>query len=101
MAKRKINKTQIVKKALANDSKASPKEISKKLAKKGITVSPNYVSNIKTTSKKKTKKKGRPKKVAATDKISLASLVEVKKLANRLGGIDKAQEALNALAKLQ
>ena len=37
----------------------------------------------------------------ASDKIALSSLIQAKKLVEQLGGIEKAKEALAALAKLQ
>ena len=47
------------------------------------------------------KKKRRGRKPAAADTISVASLVGAKKLADQLGGVDKAKAALEALGKLQ
>ena len=99
MAKRKVNKAQLIKDALAANPKATPIEIAKSLKKHGITA--NYVSNIKFTKKKK---RGRPpaKKSATTsDKISLGALVKAKKLADELGGVDKAKSLLDAVAKLR
>ena len=45
MAKRKINKTQLIKDAIVAAPEAKPKEIAAKLKKYGITAT--YVSNIK------------------------------------------------------
>jgi len=41
---------------------------------------------------------GKPKRRAKGN--TLSALVEAKKLADKLGGVDKAREALDALAKL-
>ncbi|HUG68910.1 MAG TPA: hypothetical protein VMM76_14270 [Pirellulaceae bacterium] len=45
MAKRKINKTQLIKDAIVATPEAKPKEIAAKLKKYGITAT--YVSNVK------------------------------------------------------
>ena len=51
------------------------------------------------------KKKARRKKKAAVakkpdDRVSMAALLEAKKLAAKVGSLEKAKEAINALAKL-
>jgi hypothetical protein len=102
MAKKKVNKAQLIKDAMAASPKASPAEIAKSLKKHGITAA--YVSNVKSTaSPKKKKKRGRPaaKKSTTSDKLSLGALVKAKKLADELGGVDKAKSLLDAVAKLR
>ena len=101
MAKRKVNKAKLIKDALAANPEASPVEIAKSLKKHGITA--NYVSNVKFSMRPK-RKRGRPagKKSATTsDKVSLGDLVKAKKLADELGGVDKAKSLLDAVAKLR
>jgi len=109
MAKRKVNKTQAVRDFLAENPDATTKDVVAAMNKQRITVSPNYVSTIKTNMKAKgkgkkkvaAKKKAAPKKQeAADDKISLSALKEAKKLAERLGGIEQAKQAISALAQL-
>ena len=110
MAKKKsrgVNKSKAIKEALAAKPEASTKEIADALTSQGIPVTPTYVANVKSTLKKKP---GRPKgKRQATrgpgaksvsDSVSLASLVQAKKLAAQLGGVEKARDLLAALAKL-
>ena len=110
MAKTQVNKTQLIKDALAKNPKASPIEIAEGLKKHGISA--QYVSTVKsslkakkptkTAKKKVAKKKVAKKKVAKkSDKVSLGDLVKASRLAEELGGVDKAQEMLNALAKLK
>ena len=105
MAKQKVNKTQLIKDALAKNPKASPIEIAEGLKKHGISA--QYVSTVKSSLKAKkptktAKKKVAKKKVAKkSDKVSLGDLVKASRLAEELGGVDKAQEMLNALAKLK
>ncbi len=100
MAKKTVNKAQLIKDALAADPKATPVEIAKSLKKHGITA--NYVSNVKSVgSPKKKKKRGRPAATTSSDKVSLGDLVRAKKLADGLGGVDKAKSLLDAVAKLR
>ena len=105
MAKTQVNKTQLIKDALAKNPKASPIEIAEGLKKHGISA--QYVSTVKSSLKAKKPTKTAKKKVAKktvakkSDKVSLGDLVKASKLAEELGGVDKAQEMLNALAKLK
>ena len=74
------------------------------------SLSAAYVSNFKSVNKvgKKTKE-GAPRKAmwgrrgprnGGADNISMSSLVKTKKLADELGGVEKANAMLDALAKL-
>ncbi len=125
--KAKINKTQLIEKALAASPGKGPKEISEALTAKGVDVSPAYVSTIKTNLKAKTaaptataptatapkkeatKKKGgvkkkttkkRASKAAATSDITYEQLCMAKEMTRQLGGAEKAKEALAALSQL-
>ena len=105
MAKRKRarggpNKSDAIRDYLAKNKDAKPKEIIEALAKQGIKVSQALVGNVKFTSGKKTvkakKKAGRPPRADLT----AADLLEAKRLADQLGGISKAKQALETLEKL-
>jgi len=110
MAKKKpkVNKTQVIRDYLAENPDTAPKEVAATLSKQGLSVTANYVSTIKTNMKAKgkgkkkvaAKKKAAPKKKAADAKILLSALMEAKKLAAKLGGIEQAKQAINALAQL-
>jgi hypothetical protein len=125
-----VNRTQAIKDYLAQNPDAMPKATAEDLQKQGVEVSAQHVSAVKHSLKKEAeaapamappeeptpaerapRKKVRRKKVrrkkkvaaepqAADDKISLSALKEAKKLAERLGGIEQAKEALSALAQL-
>ena len=104
----KKTKTQLIKDALAANPQAAPAEIAKQLAKHKVTA--GYVSTIKSSmgGKKKSatktgKKPGakKPATKAVSDKVSLSDLVKASKLADELGGVDKARELLNAVAKIK
>jgi hypothetical protein len=82
---------------------AGPKEISEALAEDGIRVTPGFVSTVLSNERRKGRK-GRRKggrngrKAARGD--SYANLVHAKRMSDRMGGIESARRALNALAKL-
>jgi hypothetical protein len=109
MAKKKTaNKSQAIRDYLATNPKAAATEIVAALAKMGIKVSPGLASNVKFTSQSKRKKKAgektvvkrrRPGKRSATE-LSLDDLLAAKQLANQLGGIGEARQALDTLEKL-
>ena len=64
-------------------------------------MAPNYVSTIKSSMKAKPRKKVVRKKKAATgDKISMSALLQAKKLAAKLGSVEKAKQAITALSQL-
>jgi hypothetical protein len=92
---------------------AGPTEIATALTKDGTRVTPQFVSTVLSNAKRKGGKRGRrrmarrgrPAAARATSTGNdnndlLQNLVQAKKLADRLGGIDKAREALDVLAKL-
>jgi hypothetical protein len=98
-----VNKTQAVKDLLAVNAAATPKEISKELASKGIDASPGYVSTIKSKLKRSRggRRKGKKGRAGgASDKISINSLIETKKFAEKIGGVGKLKAAIDALSKL-
>jgi hypothetical protein len=76
------------------------------LQKKGVKVTPGYISVIKSSAKKQAAKKtpakqsGRASKVAAASAVSFDSLLMAKQLARELGGIENAKRALDALEEL-
>lgn len=86
MAKRR-NKAAKIRSILANRPDASAKEVVAALAKQRVRVTPQQVYNVKTTTAK-------PKA------DGYASLVKAKRLADAMGGVEKARAALAVLAKL-
>ncbi|QDT67349.1 hypothetical protein MalM25_02460 [Planctomycetes bacterium MalM25] len=114
MAKKKAggpNKSQAIRDYLKNKPDAGPTEIVKELKKKGMTLTPALVSNVKAAmlGKKpgKKKRRGKPgpkpgsKRVASiSDKVSLSSLIEAREFVDKVGGVDQAQALLKALGKL-
>lgn len=98
-------KSQAIRDQLSANPTAMPKEIIAVLKKMGMSVSSQMVSTLRSKMSGGTKKRRRRKKAVAARQngqmILLSDLIETKKLADRLGGLEKAQEAVAALAKLQ
>jgi hypothetical protein len=110
MAKKKVpeetvNKSQAIRDFAEAHPKAGPKETAAALGEQGIDVSAAFVSTVKTQAKKKRKGRGRKKVVGrakpAGHTFDASTLVQAKKLAEQMGGIEKAKAALAVLAKLQ
>jgi hypothetical protein len=118
--KRANTKSGAIRAFLKRKPEAGPTEIANALKKRGINISPAHVSNVKAGLKKTAESNGashagngevavtngrqpgrRGRKPAPRDVVSLGSLLEARKFAERVGGVDKASELLDALAKLQ
>ena len=89
----------------AQGAAARPKDVIAALKAKGMKVASAQVSNIKAKLGSGKAKRGRKPGAAhsahsANGMVSLEVLLEAKKLAERLGGVDAARKALEALSKL-
>jgi hypothetical protein len=98
------NKSVAIRDYKAAHDDAGPKAIAEALGKDGIKVTPAFVSTVLSNDKRKSGKGKRGKRggrrgAPRADK-GLASLIQAKKLAEQMGGIEPARKALNALAKL-
>ena len=105
-AEPKVNKSQAIRDYLTNNRRAKPKQIADDLKEQlGIVVSTQMVSTIKS---KFRKGKGRKKNVAAAapsaarkaNSLTAKELFAIKDWAEKLGGVRRAQEALETLLKL-
>ena len=109
MAKRKVNKSAEIRSYLKGNPTAKPKQVSVALKKRGIDASPAYISALRSTDKARNGHQ-RPtpsRRLVSTRSASqsalaqaMPSLMHAKRLVDQLGSIDKAREALDALAKL-
>jgi hypothetical protein len=90
MAKRRHNKSKMIREMLAEKPDATAKEIIDALAAKRVKVSPAYIYILKS-------KTGKPKPAALN---GIEALVKAKKMSDQLGGVNKARELLALLAKL-
>lgn len=104
-----VNKTEAILKYVADNPKKPPREVAADLTAQGVPVSAAYVSNVKSGGRRKKKKSrgvGRPRKsvggASGGNSLSVAvdSLIRAKRLADQLGGIEKAKQAMDALARL-
>ena len=103
MARKKVNKTQLIKEAMSATPEATPKEIAATLKKYGITAT--YVSNVKGMMNAKPKKRGRPKgspsksvgrPAATTDTLDAAL-----KFVEQCGGLKAAKAAIEKIERIK
>ncbi|MCM2374026.1 hypothetical protein [Aporhodopirellula aestuarii] len=118
MAKKKsdgVNKSQAIRDYYAANPKAKPMEVAEAMKAQGINVTAQFVSTVKSNSKKSKTTRGRasakksvakkPAKRAtraskATSEVSLDSLLNAKKLVEEMGGVEGARNALSVLEQL-
>lgn len=105
MAKKRgdVNVSQKIRDYAAENNTSKPKLVCAGLAKEGIKTSPQYVSMILSKARAGKGKPDRRKGTAGGSKLSgniLGKLVMAEKMAKKMGGIDNARAALDALAKL-
>ena len=118
MAKKiaEVNKSAEIRTYMKQNPKAKPRDVVQALKDKGINVSAQFVSTVKTNSKKGTgtKRRGRPvgsgKKTTVTrrsvsttksaDQISVGSLLKLKDVIKEIGSIEETKAALATLEQL-
>ena len=98
------NKSVAIREYKASHGDAGPKAIAEALGKDGIKVTPAFVSTVLSNDRRKSGKRRRRRRRGAAgaprrDK-ALANLMQAKRLAEQMGGIEPARRALNSLAKL-
>jgi hypothetical protein len=105
MAKRRVNKAAKIREALAANPQASVKEIIALLAAQRVkVVSPQVyairakMGSAEVTSAPADSSPAKPKAKKKTDQF--AALIQAKKLADAMGGVDKARAALDILAQI-
>ena len=96
-------KAQAIRAALEKTPEASAQEIVASVKEQGLKVTPQMVYGLKARSAKGSKRRGGRRKKASTNGagFSIHTLILAKKLADQLGGVGKAKEAMDALSKLQ
>jgi hypothetical protein len=110
VAKKTVNKSEAIRQYYADNPRAKPREVVDALKSQGIPVSATTVSTVRYMMKKRPRKGRRGAAAAAagrrtkagngrTDRL-LESLIDAKKLADRLGGIERARQALRMLERL-
>ena len=106
MAKKpKVNKSKAVREFMAANPTATPKEASEALTKKGIEVSPNYVSSVKSNiTAKKGKRKRRQTAATAMSVKTGVGIPEIKAafaLLKHCGSLTGAKNALAAAVEIK
>jgi hypothetical protein len=98
-----VNKAQEIRNEFGTQgADARPKDVIAALAAKGIKVSSAQVSNIKAKLGGKRKRKaGRKARASSNGAVSLAALLDAKRLAQKMGGVEQAKRALDVLVRLQ
>jgi len=96
--KPEVSKTQAVKDYYKANKKASNQEVVDALAKQGITITANYVGNIKSTHNKRGQV---VKKVVAKGNIGLTEIKAAFAFIKLMGGVDEATEALAAAKEIK
>jgi hypothetical protein len=111
VAKKTVNKSEAIRQYYKDHPRAKPREVVDGLKAQGIPVSATTVSTVRYMMKKRRGKGRRAGATAAaagrrgraangrSDKL-LESLIDAKKLADRLGGIERARTALKMLERL-
>ena len=105
------SKSDAVRTYLASHRDASPNDVAAALRKKGIRISTSLASQIKYSKGAKAGRPrgrrgpGRPRMTATRASrdgaaLDVGALLEAKRLAERMGGIERAREALAVLARL-
>jgi hypothetical protein len=101
----KNNKSQAIRDYLATHRRAAGKEVVDALGAQGIKVTTQLVSNVRTRSKmRRGRRKGGPRRGPgrpAAAKVSVATLLEAKKLVDKTGSIAAVRQALAALERLR
>ena len=92
-------KSQAIRDYLTTNKRAKPAQVIAALAEKGVSVSSQMVSHVKARSKMRRRRR-KAEAGGQTVGLSITNLIAAKKLVDTVGGIEKAREAINALAKL-
>src|SRR5262245_21495306 len=113
MAKAAVNKSKAIRDYCAGHPRAKPKEVVDALAEKNVKVNAQIVSTVPYNMKKKRSGSGRGRRAAAQTATParraarngrtaelFTTLVDAKKLSDRLGGIQRAKQALKLLEQL-
>jgi hypothetical protein len=89
-----------IREALTAHPQASVKDIIAGLKAQKVKVVPAQVYAIRSTMGNSSAKSGPPKSKAKPRSNEFAALIQAKKMADAMGGVDKARAALDVLAQL-
>jgi hypothetical protein len=104
MARKSINKSEKIREYLATNPDATPTVIQQDLKRQGVPVTYSLISQVKYkggSTRKATRGSGGRSRGGRSANISIDELVSAKQIADRLGGLDRAKQALTLLERLQ
>ncbi len=102
--RRKGNLSEQIRSYLSQNPTAKPKEIQEALAKQGLKVAPGLISNLKHRFEKEgtgSHGKAKPRAAGSASNVTVENLLQVRELANSVGGLDQLRKAAEMLAQLQ
>ncbi len=98
-----VNKSEEIRKLLAENPKAKSREIVETLSARGITVAPSLVYMIKSKAKHKARRAKREKAMASFKASGMANpvdlIIKVKELAQQAGGVGHLKRLVDVLAE--
>lgn len=101
MAKAKVNKSALIREAIATHPEKSPIEISELLKTQGLKVPPQYVSTVKSNSKTKGSKKGKRSKRKSARALrgqnGMGAVNAAVEFVKSAGGLEAAKAALGTI----
>ncbi len=102
MARKSMNKSQAIREYLASNPQATPSVIQQELQRQGVKVGYSLISQVKYKggSARKATRGGGRRRGRTPGGVSIEELIGAKQIADRLGGVDRAKQALNMLEKL-
>lgn len=102
MARKRTNKSQAIRDYLASNPKATPSVIQEELKRQGVNVGYSLISQVKYKggSARKATRGAPGRRRGRSPNISFEDLVGAKQIAERMGSIDRAKQALNLLERL-
>ena len=92
-----VSKSQAIRDHMAKHPDDGPNAVSDALKKMGIKVSPAFVSTVKSMDKRRSLQLRHPSEFSD---IPMSDLLQAKKLAKAMGGVERARAALDALSQL-
>lgn len=101
-AKEGLNKAQLIRDALQKLGIDAPaKDVQTFTESHGASVAPAQISNIRTKLKERSAGKGRKKSGGAGGAVTADELVQVRVMAAKVGGVERAKELLDILNRLR
>jgi hypothetical protein len=100
MARRKLNKSEAIRSEVTKHPRAGTSGVVQLLGERGITVTPQLVSNVKArmgAAKKHGRKPGR----RANGEMTVSQLEAAADFAKQMGGVEQASAALATLERLR